>query len=82
MKIWATKYALTTGIKEYDVEDCGNGMVKTPGSFSTGGGLYFHGEGVEWHRTLFNAKIHAETMRNKKIATLKKQMLKISKLKF
>lgn len=28
MKVWITKYALTKGIFEKEVEDCGDGMVK------------------------------------------------------
>lgn len=81
-KIWSTKYALTSGIVEHLVEKCGEGMVKTAGSFSSGGGEYFYVEGKQWHRTLEQAKEYAETMRKKKIESLKKSIAKIEKLTF
>ena len=82
MKVFVTKYALTHGIEEMEVEDCGNGLVKTPGSFSDGGGLYFHTEGRDWHKTLDAAKVRAEDMRHTKLVGLRKAVTKLEKMRF
>lgn len=82
MKVFVTKYALTQGIKEVEVEDCGNGMVRTPGFLSNGGGRCFHGEGREWHRTKEAAVERAEKMRVDKIKSLQKSIKKIQDLKW
>lgn len=77
MKVWITKYALTKGILEKEVEDCGDGMIKEKEShFPT----YYHG--TEWHSEKQSAIEKAEEMRKKKIASLKKQMEKLERMKF
>ena len=42
----------------------------------------YHGEGKEWHRTKEAALVRAEKMRQKKIASLKKQIEKLERMKF
>jgi len=85
MKVWITKWALTQGIFEAEVEECDTeGMVAQK---PDGGGLcnmatYYHGEGKEWHRTRESAVARAEAMRQKKIANVKKQLKKLELLKF
>lgn len=79
MKVWITKYALTSGILEKEVKDFGDGSVKEiENSFP----IYYHGEGKEWHRTKESAIAKAEEMRKKKIASLKKQIEKLEKMEF
>lgn len=75
MKAWITKYALTAGIHEMNVEERGNGMVVC-------GLTVFHGEGREWHRTREAAVVQAEKMRTRRIAALKKSLAAMEKLSF
>lgn len=80
---WITKYALSTGISEEAVEDCSD--VELPDVAKVVGGdwsQYFHGEGKEWHRTRAGAVQRAEAMRVAKIASLKKKIAKLEKLRF
>lgn len=79
MKVWITKYALSKGIKEKEVEQsdefpeivCGKDLYDS-----------YHGEGKEWHRTKESALAKAEEMRKKRIASLRKQIEKLEKLRF
>jgi hypothetical protein len=83
---WITKYALTKGIIESEVEECGNvagelgGMValRRAGSLDQ----YFHGEGKEWHRTYEAALKKADEMRQAKIKSLQKQIAKLQGVEF
>ena len=79
MKVWITKYALTSGIKEIECEDCENGAVK---EIENPLPTFYHGEGKEWHRTKESAIQKAEEMRQKKIASLKKQIEKLEEMRF
>lgn len=77
MKAWITKFALTKGIIEKEVENCGEGMVKeSENHFPT----YYHG--TDWHTDKQCAIAKAEEMRKEKIASLKKQIEKLEKMKF
>lgn len=77
MKAWITKYALTKGILEKEVDDCGDGMViESNNHFPT----YYHG--TDWHKDKKSAIAKAEEMRKKKIASLKKKIEKLEKMKF
>lgn len=78
-KVFVTKYALTAGIEEVEVEACegSSGMVKGPSVFE-----YYHGEGREWHRTRESAVKKAEDMRARKLESLNKQIAKLEKFKF
>lgn len=79
MKVWITKYALTTGIFEMTAEITEHGSAyDMHSSFPT----YYHGEGKEWHKTKESAIARAEEMRQKKIASLKKQIEKLEGIKF
>lgn len=79
MKVWITKYALTKGILQEEGETFkGNpNYLMVKGYYSD-----FYGEGNEWHRTKESAIKKAEEMRQKKIASLKKQIEKLEKMKF
>ena len=68
---YVTKYALTKGILEMQVEETSQpGMVKA----LIGSGWYFHGEGRDWHRTFEAAQGRAKDMRIRKIEALKYQI--------
>lgn len=77
MKVWISKYALTKGIFEREVNDCGNGMVEDKSSYVP---VYYHGN--DWHIDKKSAISRAEEMRKKKIASLKKQIDKLEKMNF
>lgn len=83
MKVYVTKYALTEGIKEMEVEECEASprMVRSVNPDRIFG-IYFHGEGREWHKTVESAVAKAELMRLKKIQVLKKSLLKLEEMKF
>ena len=75
-----TKYALTQGIFEVEAE-----VIDTPGEPASmiavrRSGPYYHG--TNWHRTKEEAIKKAETMRKKKIASLKEQIAKFEALTF
>lgn len=80
MKVWITKYALTDGIIEEEAEPCGKDMIAVRNERALSS--YFHGEGKNWHKTKESAIAKAEEMREKKIASLKKQIDKLEKIKF
>ena len=79
MKVWISKYALTSGIKECDVRDCGDGMVADGNRASV---FFYHGEGCEWHRSKEAALSRAREMRFVKIVSLKKQIAKLEAMDF
>jgi hypothetical protein len=81
MRAWITKYALTTGIYEIEGEICGdNAKMLADRSSQNCYRQYFHKP--HWHETEDAAKIQAEDMRKKKIASLKKSIAKFEKLTF
>ena len=70
MKIWITKYALTDGIVEKEAKGL-NGRLRVED------GLF------PWYLSPKDEAIaRAEVMRNKKIASLKKQIEKLENMKF
>lgn len=79
MKVWITKYALTSGIKEMEVEQSEDFPDMVTGKAWNDS---YHGEGREWHRTYESAVAKAEEMRLKKIDSLKKQIAKWEKKRF
>lgn len=79
MKVWIVKYALTKGLYEIEGEECRKGCISQ--KFASLPILY-HGEGKEWCRTKEEAVHVAEEMRQKKIASLEKQIEKLKKMKF
>lgn len=80
MKVWITKYALTSGIMEKEVERSERfpDMVTTDERYSQ----TFHGEGKDWHRSLDAANARAEKMRQKKISSLETQLGRLRALTF
>ena len=79
MKVWITKYALTAGIKEIEVEHSDD----FPDIVSVHGhNACYCGEGLDWHRTYEAAVARAEEMRLKKIESIKKQLAKYEKMRF
>lgn len=75
MKVWITKYALSSGVFTVDAEESKNspGMIswKTTGSWSS---QYAHGK--DWWLTKADAEKRVQEMRQKKISSLKKQLAK------
>lgn len=82
MRIWNTKYALSGGITEHEAEETSNPtMVCIPKSEKTLS-YYLHREGEDWHKTRESAIKRAESMRVAKIASLKRQIVKLEGRKF
>lgn len=85
MKVHITTYALTQGILELEAELCEKpngdlkGVIKVPGKY---GPTFYHGEGRDWHKTRAEAILKAKEMQIKKIASLKRQIIKIESLDF
>ena len=87
MKVWITKYALTQGIeeidlnqvKEFEMTDAGYLCFRRNGKYSYTTEIYSQ---KEWHRTKESAMQKAEEMRQKKIASLKKQIDKLERIRF
>ena len=79
MKVFITKFALTSGIKELEVKT----SDRTP-SMVIGAGLFeaYHGEGKEWHRTIEGARERAKEMRFNRIVSLEKSITMLKKLEF
>jgi len=79
-KVFITKYALTKGILEKEAEICdyGNGHIRAyvKEEFSS------YSLGKECFKTKEQAMERAEKMRLKKIASLKKQIEALEKMKF
>jgi hypothetical protein len=78
MKVWISKYALSKGILEREAEtsDRSADLVYT-GQYE----MFFASRG-ELHRTREDAVRQAEKMRLDKIASLRKQIAKLEKLRF
>jgi hypothetical protein len=77
--VYVTKYALANGIQRREVRDCFDispDMVEDCEYTQ----CYYHGD--DWHHTLPEAQAKAESMRQKKIASLRKQIAKLEKLTF
>lgn len=74
--VWITKYALTKGIYEKEVQETNfKDMVSVPNSIES-----FHKP--HWHESKEEALKQAETMRAKRIISLKKEVRKLEDLKF
>ncbi len=78
MKVWITKYALTRGIIETEIDK------QTSGITFFENGMYFdtNVEGIHWHTTREGATLRVEEMRQKKITSLKNQIKKLEGMKF
>lgn len=82
MKVYTTKYALTTGIDVKEVESGGNDRkyVYTKGNPAYGFQQFVMGKTA--FLTYTEAATAAREMRDKKVASLKKQLAKVSGLIF
>lgn len=78
MKMWISRYALSSGICEKE----GSIFHGASGDFFSGDINGFYAIGVHAHETREAALVAAEAMRIKKIASLKKQISKLEKLDF
>jgi len=74
IKVYVTKYALTSGVKFVEVEE-------RPGEECVWTGWSILGKG-HYASTLEEAKVQIEAMRIKKIASLKKQIARLEKMMF
>ena len=79
IKVWVTKYCLTQGILEIEVELVGNGMVRHE---NKNGMLaqYFHLP--DWHKDKLSAIYQAENMRKKAIEQTNRKLNKLKSLVF
>jgi hypothetical protein len=83
MKIFVTKYALTKGILEIEaVRSQASPDMMYSGDPTKVSSQYFHGEGIDWHLTRVCAVVKAELMRDTRIKSLKKSLIRLEKLKF
>jgi hypothetical protein len=74
VKIYITKYALTSGIIEDEGKETEiNGMIKAVG-------MHMYVLKPDWHEKREEAIKRANVMKEKKILSLKKQLTKVSKL--
>ena len=78
MKVFITKYALTVGIQEAEVEhsNCPGEVVKRERFGTTS----FHAK--EWYMDMNEAKVRAEVMRTAKINSLEKSIKKLNEMDF
>ena len=74
MKVWITKYALTSGITEHDSESFWCDMVKY--------GAMYYAHGKYWHGSYIGALMRAEEMRIAKRASLKKSIARLEAMRF
>ena len=78
-EVWITKYALSTGIRKETVrQSLSPDMVVTDDRWKQ----CFHGEGRDWHRTRESAEARADMMRQAKILSLRKQIMKLGAMTF
>jgi hypothetical protein len=77
MKVFATKYALSIGIEEFEADWNENVPSMVTKKSDRWHACSYHGEGRDWHRTREAAVKRANAMRVKKIASLKKQIDKL-----
>jgi len=80
MKVWITKYALTSGIQEREGDDCGDGMIQCHPIKEFGYTEYFHGK--DWHTSHASAVTQAQAMRLRKILSLEKNIERLKALTF
>lgn len=79
-RAWITKYALTSGITETEVEDCFDVNPTMVEDLKGRPNTYYHRN--DWHRTRAAAMVRAREMRDAKIASLHKQIAKLKAMTF
>lgn len=77
---YITKYALTSGIEAIEVEDCFDISQDMVAATKNKYRACYHGK--DWHRTKEEASARAEEMRIAKIASHRKSIAKLEKLRF
>lgn len=77
-KVWITKYALTKGI--YEVNDELTPVTGSPGKFYAS--PHRHALTRDWAPTREEAVKQAEAMRDRKLASINKQIAKLKAMKF
>lgn len=82
MKIYITKYALTSGIKEAEAESCSYPEMVVVRKEGAAMDQFFHKIGRDYCLSREDAIVTAEKMRVAKIASLKKSIQKFEKLTF
>lgn len=84
MKFWITRYALSGGIQEIDELELA--ACDSKRSYASGldsdGQRHFHLIGTDAHYTKEDAIKRAESMRLKKIASVKKTLAKLEAMRF
>lgn len=80
MKVYITKHWLTSGIIECETNDIDGEICKVKDNERPSFSTYYHGK--EWHKTMEDAKLDANSRRIRKIASLKKQLAKLEEMKF
>ena len=80
MRVWITKYALTKGIIEVDAKLTSSDSVSIV-ELNTDLNMHWFYKG-DWYSDKESAIKKAEEMRQKKIASLKKQIEKLEQMKF
>lgn len=81
MKAYVTKHALTEGIREVDNAETfasGTAIQYTYGK----GSFPCFAHGKDWHKTREEAVAQARVMQERKLASLRKQISRIEKLRF
>jgi hypothetical protein len=82
MKVYVTRYALTTGIEHREVDWSAARPDMVIDRSGEDWARYYHGEGKDWHRDESSAVSRAEKMRKAKITSLEKSIAKLRALKF
>ena len=77
MKIWNSKYALTSGLLLQDGREVGDSVVRIAESYQ-----YLVGEGKEWHRTYEEAAMRAEQMRDEEVGRLAGEIARLKAMSF
>lgn len=81
MKVWITKYALTTGIFAREAEEVGDRMICIRPEFGSGELTQYHHK-LDWHIDPLAAANRAREMQAAKLKSLDKQRAKIAALIF
>jgi len=85
MEVYVTKYALSIGILKVPADSCTvcpGDVVQNVANGHHRFHMLYHGQGNEWHMTFESAKAKAESMRDKKITSLEKQIAKLKAMTF
>ena len=80
MKVWITKYALSRGIFEFDVDEPDPEYPNTILLRFVLGHQYCHGEGRDWHRTRKAAIQRAKAMAKAQLKVMEKKALQMQRL--